>query len=144
MEITGATLWLDQDHVLVEIDTDGRMTVKQNWGEVGQTETHTITKEPSTGALEMLRKTTSWIEGRKPHPPVECTVERGPWVTARMNGETIFEAGVPKGPKPRMLLLPGRREAATFQEAERLLDHQYFPQYTPINLETAKHALTGT
>ena len=144
VEITGVTLWLDEDHVLVEIEADGTMTVEQNWSEVGQKEKHVVKEEPSPGSIGMLLKTTSWMEGRKPHPPVEWTTEIGPWVKARMNGEVIFEAGVPKGPQPKMIILPGKREAKTFQEAERLLNRVYFPQYTPIDISTAQRALMGT
>ena len=133
-----AIIEFEEEHILAQIQPDGTMTVKQNWSEPFSHCRAIIEETASEETKNAHRKITAYLEGRRPHPEVEWNVNIGPWVTGRMNGQTILQAGVPKGYDPRMIIMPDGRTAKTFTEAEKLLDRHYFPQYTPISLEIAK------
>ena len=136
--IGDAMVEFQKERILARIQPDGTMTVTQNWSEPLSHCRAIIEETASEETKNAHRKITAYLEGRRPHPEVEWNVNIGPWVTGRMNGQTILQAGVPKGYGPRVIIMPDGRTAKTFTEAEKLLDRHYFPQYTPISLEIAK------
>lgn len=127
-----------EERIWAEIDPGGKLTVKQNWSEPFSNQTVTIEAGPSDETRSARQRITAHLDGRRPHPEVEWTLDFGPWVTGRMNGEVFLRAGVPRSPAPHVIIMPDGSTAKTFTEAERLLTNRFFPGYAPISLEFPK------
>ena len=136
--IGDAIVQFKDERIWAEIDPADRLTVKQNWSEPFSNQTVVIEIGPSEETQGARRRITAYLDGRRPHPEIEWTVDFGPWVTGRMNGEVFLRAGVPRSPAPHVIIMPDGTKATTFTEAERLLSNRYFPQYAPISLEVPK------
>ena len=140
LEILRAVIDLEDEHILAFIEPDGTLTVRQNWGEVGQTRHEEIVLEPSEESRAAYTRIASRLAGKIPHPPVEWTIEQGPWCVARMNGEVIVEAGAARNYHQYVIAFPDGRTVHSFHEAEKLMERLY-PQYSPISLEPARRQL---
>lgn len=135
--IGDAMVSFDDGRILVCITELGYMAVRQNWSEVGEKRGAVLEVKPSEAGRAAHRRITRYLKGRMLHPPVEWTIEFGPWVIARMEGRKILEAGVTKGPESHVIFMEDGQRAENLEEAERLLGERY-PQYVPIALDMAK------
>ncbi len=141
LNILRAVIDFQQERILAFIDPDGALILNQNWGEVGQATKPSLALHPSAESRAAYRKIASQLNGKIPHPPVTWTISTGPWCVARMNHKVIVEAGAARNIHPIAITFPNGRTIHDFQEAERLMDDVYYPQYPPISLEPARRQL---
>ncbi len=93
LEVPRAVIDFQDERILAFIEPDGTITVDQNWSEMGQRAKARIVAPPSDEGRAAYDKIAGQLAGKVPHPPVEWTMQKGPWCVARMNGEVIVEAG---------------------------------------------------
>ena len=141
VEIIRAVVDFRDERIIAFIEPDGTLTVKQNWSEVGEKLRECIVMDTSQESQSAYRKIAKRLDGKIPHPPVEWTIQRGPWCVARMNNEIILEAGAGRNYRSLVIRFSDGRVVDSFREAEQLMDKIYYPQYLPISLEPARRQM---